>query len=68
MLGEEGATGSPRPRPTGVAAEKGSAPSSSEMGLPGARGGPEGGRPRPRPRPKPPSPPPMPETEEKAGA
>lgn len=67
-VAEEGAAGSPRPRPTGVAAEKASEPSSSEMGLPGARGGPVGGRPRPRPRPKPPSPPPMPEKEEKAWA
>ena len=68
MLGDEGTAGSPRPRPTDAVAEKGSAPSSSEMGLPGARGCPEAGRPRPRPCPKPPSPPPLPEEEEKAGA
>uniref|UniRef100_A0A0A9G2U7 Uncharacterized protein n=1 Tax=Arundo donax TaxID=35708 RepID=A0A0A9G2U7_ARUDO len=37
------------------------------MGLPGARGCPEGSRPLPRPRPRP-APPPMPEKEEKAAA
>uniref|UniRef100_A0A0A9E6P3 Uncharacterized protein n=1 Tax=Arundo donax TaxID=35708 RepID=A0A0A9E6P3_ARUDO len=72
MVGEEGITGSPRPRPPDAGAEKRSAPSSSGMGLPGARGCPEGGRPlprpRPRPRPTPPPPPPMPEKEEKAAA
>jgi hypothetical protein len=68
MPGEEGTSGSPRPRPTGAVPEKGSASSSLEMGLPGARGCPEVGRPRPRPCPKPPSPPPLLEEEEKARA